>query len=77
MDGDFVSRDDAIKALIKNGLIDEDESDEDVIDEALRDNGLLTEDEYDSDEYLESFYDTYVTKSGEEVVAFGRYGTDN
>ena len=33
-----------------------------------------TYDEYMNDYELESFFDTYTTKNGEKVVAFGRYG---
>lgn len=29
-----------------------------------------------NDEYLEEFYDEYTTKSGETIVAFGKYGYD-
>lgn len=35
-----------------------------------------TYEEWENDDYLETFIDTYTTKSGERVVAFGKYGYD-
>ena len=35
-----------------------------------------TYDEYWEDEYLETYEDSYITKSGEEIIAFGKYGYD-
>lgn len=37
---------------------------------------VQSHDEYWDDEYLEGFDDTFVTPSGEEVIAFGKYGQD-
>ena len=37
---------------------------------------LCTLDKFFDNDYLESFTDSYTTKSGEEVVAFGLYGYD-
>lgn len=73
--GDFVTREEAINALIKNGDIEESEADEDIINDMLKDAELYTSDEWDdrNDEY-EHFSRTYKTKSGEEVVSFGYYG---
>lgn len=46
-----------------------------------KENGILDEDAKTYDEYmyhgdLETFIDSYKTKSGEEIIAFGRYGYD-
>lgn len=35
-----------------------------------------TYEEWENDDYLETFIGTYTTKSGERVVAFGKYGYD-
>lgn len=40
----------------------------------LIDEEYKTYDEYMNDYELESFFDTYTTKNGEKVVAFGKYG---
>lgn len=77
--GDFVTREDAVKALknykyCPDGLnFDDDEE----VNEALRECSIYTYDEYDNvyDEY-EWFRQEYETKSGEKVVAFGHYGWD-
>lgn len=37
---------------------------------------LITSEEYWDDEYLETFEETFTTKSGEKIVAFGKYGYD-
>lgn len=40
----------------------------------LIDEEYKTYNEYMNDYELESFFDTYTTKNGEKVVAFGKYG---
>lgn len=45
-------------------------------DNDLRDKDCQTYEEWEDDSYLETFVDTYTTKSGERVVAFGKYGYD-
>ena len=48
--------------------------DKKVIDEeAIRDCGFIAWDDEGS-EYLEGFYEEFVTPSGETIVAFGEYG---
>lgn len=37
---------------------------------------IYTIDEYFENDYLENFYESYTTDSGETVVAFGLYGYD-
>ena len=44
-------------------------------DEHVKDFEYYTYNNY-NDEYLEVFYDEYTTKSGETIVAFGKYGYD-
>lgn len=77
----FVSREEAIEELKKDEWFnkyhkDFDWNDTDAVDEALKDNEYYTSDEYFNDEYLENFENTYTTKNGETVVAFGKYGYD-
>ena len=40
------------------------------------DDDLTAYEDYEN-EYLEEFYEEYTTKSGEVIVVFGKYGTDN
>lgn len=47
----------------------------DEVPEADRDD-WVTHDEYFESDYLEGFEDSYTTKAGEEVIAFGKYGHD-
>jgi len=35
-----------------------------------------TYEQFFEDDYLESFEESYTTKSGDEIVAFGKYGRD-
>ena len=37
---------------------------------------LESYDDWKHDDYLETFVDTYTTKSGDKIVAFGKYGYD-
>ncbi|MDF2884882.1 MAG: hypothetical protein K0R54_5452 [Clostridiaceae bacterium] len=46
--------------------------DNDAVDEILRENEFVDSD-YENDE-LEWYEETYITPSGEEVIAFGEYG---
>ena len=45
-------------------------------EEAGSDSEFRTYDEFFCDDYLESYISTYTTHSGDEVVAFGKYGYD-
>lgn len=49
--------------------------DSNAAEEYLFQNQWYTYENYD-DEYLEWFDDTFTTPSGEEVIAFGKYGYD-
>lgn len=80
-DGGFVSKEEAIKELKNNKRFnnrnpDFDFTDEEAVNEALDDNGYQSSKQYFEDEYLEGFEDTYTTKSGEVIIAFGKYGYD-
>lgn len=46
-------------------------------EENCEDEDFKAYDEYFENEYLETFEDKYTTKSGDVIVAFGKYGTDN
>lgn len=45
-------------------------------DHHLKDEDLQTYDEYMGDYYLETYSQSYTTKSGDRVIAFGKYGYD-
>ena len=72
---DFVTREEAIEKLKKNGY-EINFSNEDEINEALRESEIYTSEQYFDSDYLENFESTYTTKNGETVVAFGMYGYD-
>jgi len=81
-DEKFITRDKAIDKLKNNEYFNKynpnfDFSNEEEVNEALKDNGYETSNEYFDDEELEIFEDTYTTKNGETIIAFGKYGTDN
>jgi len=46
-------------------------------DENKEDEDMKTYDEYWDDCEFETYEDSYTTKSGEKVIAFGYYGMDN
>ena len=48
----------------------------DAVDDIIRDEGWLTEEEYWDDVDMETFCESYITPSGEKVIAFGYYGYD-
>ena len=68
----WVTKEEAIQHLKEKGYCSED----DDLEDQLGDNEFYTCDKYFNNEYLESFEDTYVTKNGEEIVAFGMFGYD-
>lgn len=73
----FISRDQAIEWLKQAEhavTIDFDDAEE--VNAELRDSDMLTSDEYWNGSDLETFVKKYVTKNGEKVVAFGRFGFD-
>lgn len=69
-DGKMVTREEAMKG-IKD--LDVAITDKEEIEDYLRDNDIYTYEDYNNDEY-EYFKETYTSKSGDKVIAFGRYG---
>ena len=79
--GNFLTKDEAIENLREDKYFTKyhpnfDFTDEDAVNEALKEEDYVTSKEYFEDEYKESFESTYTTKSGDTVVAFGKYGYD-
>jgi hypothetical protein len=73
----FLTREEAIEKLKQDttpGRINFEDKEE--VDEELRDWGYKTYEQYWDDCDMETFEDNYTTKSGEEVIAFGYYGSD-
>jgi len=70
----FITTGAALKELKNDNSIDFE--DEDALEEALRDNEYITYDSY-WDNGLEDFQSTFKTKTGEEIIAFGKYGYDD
>ena len=68
----FISKEDVLELLKKDGVdLDDD------LDDIFIDYEYYTYDSYwDSESDLEGFSETYKTKTGEEIIAFGRYGYD-
>jgi len=80
-DGGLVSKEEAIEELKNNKWFNKNNPefnfiDEEAVNEALVDNDYQTEKQYFNDD-LEGFEDTYTTKSGEVIIAFGKYGYDS
>jgi hypothetical protein len=81
-DGSFVTKEEAIEELKKNKWFvknnpDFDFTDEEAVNEALSDNEYKTSNQYWDNCYYETFEDTYTTKNGEKIIAFGYYGYDS
>lgn len=55
----------------------DDDMDEDDIIDAINDSDFDTYERFMNDDYLETFCQTYESKSGENIIAFGKYGMDN
>lgn len=80
MDCEFYTREEAIKNLKENKWFigrnqNLDWEDANSVNETLKDNGYKTYNEY-GDTDFETFEESFVTKNGEKVFAFGRYGYD-
>lgn len=71
-DGKFITKEEALANLKENDE-DLDMADRDAVEEAMQDAGYRTYDDYTASE-LEQFVETYKTKTGEIVIAFGQYG---
>lgn len=66
------TRDETIK-FIKNNRYYKNIEDNEIDYEIIRDCDFISWDD-EGNEYLESFYEEFVTPSGETIVAFGEYG---
>lgn len=79
-DGKIYTKEEVINELRKYdekyGYKPKDYSDEDTFDDARMYNYEMY-DEWLNDEYLEIYVEDYTTESGDEIVAFGKYGYDN
>lgn len=80
-DGSFITKETAIAEIKEDSYFQKkhpnfDWTDQEAVDQILRQWGYSTHEKYFDDEYLEGFDDTYTTKNGEVVVAFGKYGYD-
>jgi hypothetical protein len=74
----FTTKEKVIEEIKEDKYFDEyhpnfDFSDEDEVEDLLKEYEYYTYDNYGSDEY-ETFSKSYITKSGDEVIAFGYYG---
>lgn len=74
----FVTRDEAINIIkCSGGGIEYDNEYYESFDKYIAEEyEIYTIDEYFENDYLENFYESYTTDSGETVVAFGLYGYD-
>lgn len=71
--GRFITKNEALNILSEDEI---DINKYDSIDEAFSDNEIYTYDSYFDDYRLDSFYEEYMTPSGDTIVAFGKYGYD-
>ena len=74
----FVTRDEAIDIIkCSGGDIEYDNEYYESFDKYIAEEyEIYAIDEYFENDYLENFYESYTTDSGETVVAFGLYGYD-
>lgn len=74
----FITRDEAIDIIECDGANTEyDNEYYDNFDEYIsKEYEIYSFNEYFNNVYLEDFYDSYTTGTGETVVAFGLYGSD-
>lgn len=83
-DGGIFTREEIIKELQEKKqwktkelyYSDVDWEDEDTVNELIADNDYKTYSKYFDDMEFETFDDSYTTKNGEKVHAFGYYGHD-
>lgn len=74
----FVTRDEAIDIIkCSGGDIEYDNEYYESFDKYIAEEyEIYTIDEYFENDYLENFYESYTTDSGETIIAFGQYGYD-
>lgn len=74
----FLTKDEVIDVLTNSKYPPDtnlEEMDDETFEEYLRDQEIYSCDSYFSDDSLETFEQTHTTKSGDEIVAFGKYGS--
>ena len=83
-DGEFITKENAIKELKDDNYFikshpDFDFEDEEALEDVLYDWEYYTYNKYWNkyENYYETYANTYTTKNGEEIIAFGYYGMDN
>ncbi len=77
LDDEFIKRKDVIESLKKDECFNDegiDWNDDDVVDDVLADGEFNTIERYYDNDILEGYCYDYTTKSGDEIVIFGRYG---
>ena len=73
----FYSEEEALKSLRDSKYHENlDYSDKYAVDSALRDEDLKTYSEFWDNDELEGYSESFTTKSGDNVIAFGMYGND-
>ena len=73
----FITKEEAIQKLKENKYYNDlDFTDEDAVDKALREEYIYTFEQYWDNCDYETFSSTYITKNGEEIIAFGYFGYD-
>lgn len=78
---DFITKDEAIEELKNSTYFNKyhpnfDFSDEEALEKILKEYEYYTYEQYFDEDYFETFVEKYTTKSGETIVAFGKYGYD-
>lgn len=71
--GELISKEEVFNIYRENEYYNDKTKDE-IMDIICKGSRFLTFDQFASDEFLESYWDSYTTKSGEKVVAFGQFG---
>jgi len=78
-DKTFVTKEEAIEILTNSRYPPNEDLntlDEESLLEVLEDNGFQTKERYDDEMEYETFEQEYISKSGDNIVAFGYYGHD-
>lgn len=80
VEGQFFSKDKVLEHLDEDFTIDELKDMEskypDQFFEMLSEEEFATHDMFTDDDYLEFYKEEYTSKSGDEIVVFGKYGYD-
>jgi hypothetical protein len=75
----FVTKEEAIEIITNSKYPPEEDlskiDKEEVLD-ILKENEFYNSDNYFEDDYLENYEENFTTESGDQIVAFGKYGRD-